>query len=116
MNSKEKVVQLRIGHDYEKILGKYIPTDRLTDEQIRLIDNDFTDTTKVLKQWIIDHCDILFSYFSRESKKNEMKFKSFADGMKYLRDMLILDLAFGGDKVLEDKFMEELAPLVQSDD
>jgi len=92
--------------------------DRLKDDVYTLFDDDFSPSTKAIKDWIHESCEALESYFRRKSKGEEILRKKlgFIDGMKYLRTILLSELLIDHGKTLEDAIMEDLAPLVVESD
>lgn len=90
-----------------------VPDGRIKDETILIFASDYGKSSKAICEWIMESSDALIHYFTMPSK---FKSKNFVDGLKHFRNMLLSDLAFGGDKILEDTILEDLEPLVTTGD
>jgi|TARA_Y100000034_G_C6873549_1_gene399146 hypothetical protein len=88
--------------------------ERLKDSVLTLFDDDFSVSTKVVKDWILESSEALESYFLRPSKKEEIirKKLGFINGVRYLATILLSELTADQGRSLEDTILEELTPLI----
>ena len=91
-----------------------VKEERLKDNIITLFDSDFSESTKAIKDWIVESSEALISYFLRSSKKEEVLRKrlGFLDGIRYSVTILLSELAFDQGKELEESILEDLAPIL----
>jgi len=68
--------------------------ERIKDDIYSLYDDDFSPSSKAIKDWILESRDALSSYFLRPVKKEEVLRKKlgFLDGIKYMATILLSEL------------------------
>jgi hypothetical protein len=91
-----------------------VKPNRVKDNVLTLFDDDFPPSIKGIKDWILESHTALESYWHRKSKTEEILRKNlgFHDGMRYLMTVLLSELSLDLGKQLEERILDDLAPLV----
>jgi len=88
--------------------------ERIKDNIYTLYDDDFSPSSKAIKDWILESRDALVSYFLRPVKKEEVLRKKlgFLDGINYAATILLSELVADQGVSLEEVIMDDIAQLV----
>lgn len=111
--SHKRSQQMRM--DLESVINiPEVKDERLKNDVLTLFDEDFPPSVKAIRDWMFESYTSLYSYWQRNSKKEEIlrKNMNFYDGMKYVITCLISELTVDQGKSLEESIMEDLGPLV----
>lgn len=79
---------------------------------LTITQDDYSETSKAIKNWILDISQSIEGYFNRKVNKDKLTGLSFIDGVKYTAAYQLVELSAGGSKELEDQIMKELFPLI----
>ena len=91
-----------------------VKQDRMKDGVLTLFDDDFSPAVKAIKDWMMESYGSLYSYWQRNSKKEEIlrKNMNFYDGMQYVLTVLLSELTTDQGKSLEEVILDDLSELV----
>jgi len=105
--------QIRMDLESSFIIPEAKP-ERIKDNVYTLYDDDFSPSSKAIKDWVLESRDALISYFLRPVKKEEVLRKKlgFLDGLNYMATILLSELVSDQGVSLEEAIMDDIAQLV----
>ena len=77
-------------------------------------EDDYSETSRAIKNWILDISQSIEGFFNRKANKIKIDNVSFMDGIRYMTAYQLVELSAGGSKELEDQILSDLSPLLAS--
>ena len=75
-------------------------------------EDDYSETSRAIKNWILDISQSIEGFFNRPVHKVRLDGLLFMDGIRYMTAYQVVELSGGESKELEDQILDDLFPLV----